>query len=115
MRIGTGIAAVAVIVGLVAGLMASGSAWAWGVPGCINLPEYERALGALQGMTSACDMSVERAREIVAAHGNTPGGLFGRLLGTRPPPVPEAIPVPREPESQAVRIRRRARHDAARR
>ncbi|MCJ2088577.1 hypothetical protein MKK88_21725 [Methylobacterium sp. E-005] len=43
-------------------------AWAWGVPGCTNLPEYNRALGALQGMTSACDMSVEEARRVVAAH-----------------------------------------------
>lgn len=43
-------------------------AWAWGVPGCTNLPEYNRALGALQGMTSACDMSVEEARRVIAAH-----------------------------------------------
>lgn len=49
-------------------------AWAWGVPGCTNLPEYNRALGALQGMTSACDMSVEEARRVVAAHdGVAPG------------------------------------------
>lgn len=101
--------------GTMAGLVAPGSAWAWGIPGCTDLPEYERALGALQGMTSACDMSVERAREIVAAHGNTPGGLFGRLLGTRPLPAPEAIPLPHEPESHAARIHRRARHDAAHR
>ena len=47
---------------------APGAAWGWGVPGCTNLPEYNRALGALQGMTSACDMSVEEARRVVAAH-----------------------------------------------
>lgn len=44
------------------------TAWAWGVPGCTDLPEYNRALGALQGMTSACDMSVEEARRVIAAH-----------------------------------------------
>ncbi|MBN6824575.1 hypothetical protein JRF84_33985, partial [Methylobacterium organophilum] len=59
-------------------------AWAWGVPGCTNLPEYNRALGALQGMTSACDMSVEEARRVVAAHdGVAPG-----------PPVAAAEPPP---------------------
>ena len=47
-------------------------AWAWGVPGCSNLPEYNRALGALQGMTSACDMSVAEARRVVAAHDGVP-------------------------------------------
>ncbi len=40
-----------------------------GGPGCTNLPEYNRALGALQGMTSACDMSVERACRILAEQG----------------------------------------------
>lgn len=65
---------------LVVGSLAPASVLGWGAPGCTNLPEYERALGALQGMTSACDMSVERARRIVAAHNNAPGGLFGRLM-----------------------------------
>ena len=40
-----------------------------GGPGCTNLPLYNRALGALQGMTSACDMSVEEACRILAAQG----------------------------------------------
>ncbi|TXN21764.1 hypothetical protein FV217_13205 [Methylobacterium sp. WL9] len=40
-----------------------------GGPGCTNLPEYNRALGALQGMTSACDMTLEEACRIVAARG----------------------------------------------
>ena len=44
------------------------SAGGAGGPGCTNLPLYNRALGALQGMTSACDMSVEEARRIIADH-----------------------------------------------
>lgn len=56
-------------------------AWAWGVPGCTNLPEYNRALGALQGMTSACDMSVEEARRVVAAHDGVAPGPPGRRRG----------------------------------
>jgi hypothetical protein len=62
------------------------AAWAWGVPGCTNLPEYNRALGALQGMTSACDMSVEEARRIVAAHDGVAVG---------PPAVAEPAMAPR--------------------
>ena len=45
-------------------------AWAFGgggVPGCTNLPDYARAAGSLVGLRS-CDMSVEVARRIVAAH-----------------------------------------------
>lgn len=57
---------------LMAIVMAPATAWAWGVPGCTNLPEYNRALGALQGMTSACDMSVERARAVIAEHDGVP-------------------------------------------
>ncbi|MGX9983841.1 hypothetical protein ABC766_14395 [Methylobacterium fujisawaense] len=66
------------------------SAWAWGVPGCTNLPEYNRALGALQGMTSACDMSVEEARRIVAAHdGVAPGPP---AVAAEPQATPRAVP-----------------------
>lgn len=63
-------------------------AGAWGVPGCTNLPEYNRALGALQGMTSACDMSVEEARRVIAAHDG---------VAAPPPPVvqPQIAPPPR--------------------
>ena len=44
-------------------------AWAFGGgAGCADLPEYARAQGALEGMTGACDMTIERAREITAAH-----------------------------------------------
>ncbi|KAB1077846.1 hypothetical protein F6X53_16655 [Methylobacterium soli] len=43
------------------------AALAWGIPGCPNLPEYHRALGTLQGLTT-CGMSVDEARRIVAAH-----------------------------------------------
>jgi hypothetical protein len=76
-------------------------AWAWGVPGCTNLPEYNRALGALQGMTSACDMSVEEARRVVAAHdGVAPG-----------PPVAAAEP---PPPRVAPRHRRARAHRSAR-
>ncbi len=79
----------------IAGALSPASVLGWGAPGCTNLPEYERALGALQGMTSACDMSVDRARRIVAAHGNTPGGLFGRLMGDPRHSASEARPAPR--------------------
>jgi len=64
-------------------LAAPAPARAWGVPGCSNLPEYNRALGALQGMTSACDMSVARAREVIAEHDGVPVV------------VPQAAPPPR--------------------
>ena len=68
------------------------AAWGWGVPGCTNLPEYNRALGALQGMTSACDMTVEQARRIVADHDG-------------PAVVPQVLP--RDPQAAP---RRRLRH-----
>lgn len=110
MRISTRVAAGIVL----AGLAAPAPALAWGIPGCVNLPEYDRALGALQGMTSACDMSLERAHRIVAAQGNRPGGLFGLLLGGSPQPVPEAAPVPPSPPVPATRSRRhRAHRDGA--
>lgn len=73
-------------------------AWAWGVPGCTNLPEYNRALGALQGMTSACDMSVEEARRVIAAHDGV----------AAPPPVtapPQVAPRPRVDRRHHRRIR----------
>ena len=46
------------------------TAWAFaGAGGCSSLPEYYRALGALQGgMASACSMTVDEARRIVAAY-----------------------------------------------
>ena len=48
--------------------MASAPALAFfGAPGCTNLPLYNRALGALQGMTSACDMTIDEAVEFFAA------------------------------------------------
>ncbi|MET3480936.1 hypothetical protein [Methylobacterium sp. 1973] len=78
------------------------SAWAWGVPGCTNLPEYNRALGALQGMTSACDMSVEEARRIVAAHD-----------GVAPGP-PAAAAAPQATPRVAPRHRRARAHRSAR-
>ena len=44
------------------------TAWAFGAgAGCADLPEYDRAVGALEGMPGACDMSVEQARRIIAA------------------------------------------------
>jgi hypothetical protein len=58
----------AVVLAMVTAISAPAAAWAWGVPGCANLPEYNRAVGALQGMTSACSMTVEEARRVVAAH-----------------------------------------------
>ncbi|MGU3475872.1 hypothetical protein [Methylobacterium sp. D48H] len=77
-------------------------AWAWGVPGCINLPEYNRALGALQGMTSACDMSVEEARRIVAARD---GFVPGPPVAAAEPPAPPRV---------APRHRRARAHPSAR-
>jgi hypothetical protein len=64
-------------------------AGAWGVPGCTNLPEYNRALGALQGMTSACDMSVEEARRVVAAHD---GVAPGPAVAAEPQAAPRVAP-----------------------
>lgn len=57
-------------VAIVTAMAAPNSAWAYGGggPGCSNLPEYDRAIGALQGLSS-CDISIEDARRIVAAHG----------------------------------------------
>lgn len=81
------------VTALAVGLVAPAPAWAWTSPGCTNLPEYERALGALQGMTSACDMSVEKANRIVAAQGYRPGGIFGTLLSNPPRPVAEPAPI----------------------
>lgn len=74
-------------------------AWAWGVPGCTNLPEYNRALGALQGMTSACDMSVAEARRVVAAHD-----------GVAAPPPNAAAPLLAPPPRAYHRRHRRVRH-----
>ena len=98
------------VTALVAGLVGPAPAWAWTSPGCSNLPEYERALGALQGMTSACDMSSEMANKIVAAHGNVPGGLFGSLLSGPTRPAAEAVPVSRAPQSQVPRLHRHRAH-----
>lgn len=47
-------------------MTAPATAWGMGVGlGCTNLPAYNRAIGALQGISS-CDMSVEDARRIIA-------------------------------------------------
>ena len=79
-------------------------AWAWGVPGCTNLPEYNRALGALQGMTSACDMSVEEARRIVAAHdGVAPGPP---AAAAEPQAMPRVAPRHRRARARAHRSAR---------
>lgn len=50
------------------------TAFAFGGIGCTDLPEYDRAQGALEGMTGACDMSVEQARRIVAAQDGAAAG-----------------------------------------
>ena len=45
-----------------------------GVGGCSGLPEYYRAVGALQGgMESACAMTAAEARQILSAYGGVPG------------------------------------------
>ena len=46
-----------------------------GVGGCSSLPEYYRALGALQGgMESACDMTAAQARRVLSTYGAVLGG-----------------------------------------
>ena len=52
---------------VLAAVIAPTTASAFGFPGCPDLPEYNRALGTLQGMTT-CGLTVEEARRIVAAH-----------------------------------------------
>ena len=52
--------------------LAPASAFAFGGIGCTDLPEHDRAVGALEGMTGACDMSVEQARRILARDGGQP-------------------------------------------
>ena len=52
---------------LVLAAAAPTQARAFGFPGCPDLPEYNRALGTLQGL-STCGMTVEEARRVVAAH-----------------------------------------------
>jgi hypothetical protein len=89
-QIGRASAVLAILIG------APSAAWAWGVPGCANLPEYNRAIGALQGMTSACDMSVAEARRVIAAHDGVTAG---------PPAVTDPQAAPR------LRARPRGRHD----
>ncbi|GJE55341.1 MULTISPECIES: hypothetical protein [Methylobacterium] len=62
--------AAVVLLVLATTLATSATAWAFfGVPGCVNLPEYQRAVGALQGMTGPCDMTVEQACGIMAERG----------------------------------------------
>jgi hypothetical protein len=64
-------------------IVAPGTARAFaGFPGCINLPEYQRAVGALQGMTGPCDMSVAQACRVMAEHGVAAAGCE--------PPAPAA-------------------------
>ena len=59
----------AVSLALIALIATPASAWAMTGPGgCSGLPAYYRALGALQGMTSACNMSIEQAQSIVTSY-----------------------------------------------
>ena len=70
----------AVLFALTTSIAAPAPAWAiGGGPGCSDLPEYDRAVGTLQGL-STCDMSVEQARRIVAA---TQGGSGAPLAHHR--------------------------------
>ncbi len=62
-------------------IAAPAPAWAQGAFGCINLPEYARAQGALQGMESACDMTIAQARRILAAQG---GGAVAEPVAPAP-------------------------------
>ncbi|TXM98975.1 hypothetical protein FV242_27170 [Methylobacterium sp. WL64] len=101
------------VAALVAGLAGPAPAWAWTSPGCTNLPEYERALGALQGMTSACDMSIEKANRIAAAQGYRPGGLFGALLSNPSRPVAETVPISGHPQNSVPQLHHRRAHPGA--
>ena len=57
------------VLALVTMIASPATAWAFGGgAGCADLPEYDRATGALEGMPGACDMTVEQARRIVAEH-----------------------------------------------
>ena len=59
----------AIVLALMAMIMSPATAWAFGGgAGCADLPDYARATGVLEGIPSGCDMSVEQARRIVAAH-----------------------------------------------
>lgn len=71
---------------LAATLAAPFGAWAYSGLGCTNLPEYDRAVGALQGMPGACDMTIEQAKRIVAAHDGVNADQPGaRSAGHRQP------------------------------
>ncbi len=50
-----------------AAITAPSAASAFGFPGCPDLPEYNRALGTLQGLTT-CGMTIDEARRVVSAH-----------------------------------------------
>ena len=56
------------LLALTLALASPATAWAYSGLGCTDLPEYDRAVGALQGMPGACDMSLEQAKRIVAEH-----------------------------------------------
>ncbi len=56
-------------------LASPATAWAYSGLGCPDLPEYDRAVGALQGMPGACDMSIEKAKRIVAEHDGANAGV----------------------------------------
>ena len=67
----------AIAIAMLTAIALPAPAWAFGAgAGCADLPDYARAQGALEGMTGACDMSVEQARKIVAAQ-DGPAAAYG--------------------------------------
>lgn len=74
---------------VVAAMAAPIPAWAFGgggSPGCSNLPDYARAAGTLEGLSS-CDMSIAQARAIVAAHDGYQPAVPARYRRHRVQPV----------------------------
>ncbi len=100
----------AVLLALATGLAVPtiASAQGVGVPGCINLPEINRAMGALQGMTSACDMSVEEARRVIAEY-------HGTTVAPEPAPPRPRVRHPRRLKQAPMRVRASRRSPAPRR
>ena len=71
----SGMSMKAILLAVCLSAIAPASAFAFGAIGCTDLPEHDRAVGALEGMTGACDMSVEQARHILARDGGQPDAV----------------------------------------
>ena len=76
----------ATVLALLITIATTASGWAFtGVGGCNNLPVYYRAVGALEGMESACNMTVEQARRILYPQAApAPRAKYGRHTARKP-------------------------------